>query len=272
VGERGGQGAKAEARSQGDSDDASEQWERYAVNSQPQSEYTSTRAAPGSLNQFMALLAGELGKDLILQELVAKAAQAPGPVQHMAFHWIGSHLWRASNGYYQLVVPASSAGLRELALRESHDSAATAHGDRNKTFARLERRCWWHGLYADVTSYVRECAIYQTTKVSRQKPYRHSQTVPSPINRFEFLSVDFVSGLSAKNKAKFDAVFVITCRLTRMVRLTPPADGKQQRSRRGNTVQRWVVEGLRLPQGHTVGPRRQVHLRLLEGVHRPLVD
>jgi hypothetical protein len=66
-------------------DESSEQWEKYAVHSHPQPEVISTRASPGSLKQFMALVAGELSKDPLLQDLVATAAQVPGPVQHRAF-------------------------------------------------------------------------------------------------------------------------------------------------------------------------------------------
>ena len=84
----------------------SEQWEKYAVHPHPQPEVISTRASPGSLKQFMAAVASELSKDPLLQELESKAALVPGPVQHRAFRWIGAHLWRTSNGYYQLVVPA----------------------------------------------------------------------------------------------------------------------------------------------------------------------
>ena len=101
------------------------------------------------------------GKDPEVIKLALQAEGLTGPVHNRPFRWIGNHLWRTLNGYYQLVIP-TGGGLRELALQEAHGSAAAAPGGTYTTLARLERRVWWPGMTVDVASYVRECAICQT--------------------------------------------------------------------------------------------------------------
>ena len=67
------------------------------------------------------------GEDPEVIKLALQAEGLAGPVHNRPFRWIGNHLWRTVNGYYQLVVPAGG-GLRELALQEAHGSAKLEDG------------------------------------------------------------------------------------------------------------------------------------------------
>jgi hypothetical protein len=59
--------------------------------------------------------------------------------------------------------------IRELILREEHDSAYSIYHSSTKMYQNLNTRYWWYGMICDVVEYVALCDICQRVKVEHQK-------------------------------------------------------------------------------------------------------
>ena len=142
---------------------------------------------------------------------------------------IGEHLWRFSLGWFQLYIPDCHS-LKQQVLLESHTAASGGHGGWNSTYEKVSRRAYWQGLQTDVQTFVAECAVCQTTKVRRKKPFGLLHPVPVPNTRWEVVSADFVNGLSGSNRDGYDSVLTLTCKHSRIVRFIPMKMGKGRSS------------------------------------------
>ena len=54
--------------------------------------------------------------------------------------------------------------IRDLILREAHDSAYSIHPGSTKMYLDLKTRYWWHGMKRDVVEYVALCDTCQRVK------------------------------------------------------------------------------------------------------------
>jgi hypothetical protein len=60
--------------------------------------------------------------------------------------------------------------IRELILREAHDSAYSIHPGSTKMYKDLETRYWWYGMKRDVAEYVSLYDTCQGVKAEHQRP------------------------------------------------------------------------------------------------------
>jgi hypothetical protein len=60
--------------------------------------------------------------------------------------------------------------IKELILREAHDSAYSIHPSSTKIYKDLKTRYWWNGMKRDVAEYVSLCDTYQRVKEEHQSP------------------------------------------------------------------------------------------------------
>jgi hypothetical protein len=59
--------------------------------------------------------------------------------------------------------------IKELILREAHDSAYSIHPGSTKMYRDLKTRYWWNGMKRDVTEYVALCDTCQRVKAKHQR-------------------------------------------------------------------------------------------------------
>ena len=59
--------------------------------------------------------------------------------------------------------------IRELILREAHDSAYSIHPGSTKMYQDLKSQYWWHGMKRDVAEYVALCNTCQRVKGEHQR-------------------------------------------------------------------------------------------------------
>ena len=60
--------------------------------------------------------------------------------------------------------------LRQLILREAHDSAYSIHPGSTKMHQDLKEKYWWNGLKRDVATHVALCDVCQRVKAEHQRP------------------------------------------------------------------------------------------------------
>jgi hypothetical protein len=105
--------------------------------------------------------------------------------------------------------------IRELILREAHDSAYSIHPRSTKMYHDLKSRDWWHRMKRAISEYVALCDNYQRVKAKRQRPAKLLQHLKISEWKWEEMSMDFVVGLS-KTQSGYDSIWVIIDRLSKV--------------------------------------------------------
>ena len=82
-----------------------------------------------------------------------------------------------------------------------------------KTYHRLKREFFWDGLKSDIQKFVVECLVCQQNKVETIKTPGLLQPLSIPSQRWEEVSMDFITNLS-KSKGK-SVIMVVVDRLTK---------------------------------------------------------
>ncbi|GMF63153.1 unnamed protein product [Phytophthora fragariaefolia] len=136
------------------------------------------------------------------------------------------HRYRVHNGLLlysavddnadRVVVPDD----HELKLRitfEYHDAPTSEHPGREKTYLLLPRDFYWSHQYKWVRKYVRACNVCQRVKLA---PFSQAplQSLPTPSECWQSISMDFVFGLPPDNKRRTGIVDFVD-RFSKMVHL-----------------------------------------------------
>ena len=154
---------------------------------------------------------------------------APGPT---GCKKQGSLWYKEVHGTYRVCVPDRRA-LKHLVIREAHDAPVGAHFGIDKTLWRVEQTFTWPGMATDVREYVRSCDLCQRNKPVVGKTRGLLQPLPVPTDRWEDISLDFITGLPP-TPTGYDAVLVVVDRWTKWAYFIPThttADAKQTAQR-----------------------------------------
>jgi hypothetical protein len=60
--------------------------------------------------------------------------------------------------------------IRELILKEAHDTAYSIHPGSEKMYQDLKKRLWWYGIRREIAEYVAVCDSCQRIKAEHQRP------------------------------------------------------------------------------------------------------
>ena len=132
------------------------------------------------ISEFMKRVSTECHRDPATQLLISQCKANPEEMTQRGLQMIGEHLWRFSLGWFQHYIPDCHS-LKQQVLLESHTAASGGHGGWHSTYEKVSRRAYWRGLQTDVQTFVAECAVCQTTKVRRKKPFGLLHPVPVPV-------------------------------------------------------------------------------------------
>ena len=127
-------------------------------------------------------------------------------------------LYAVENGKRRLVVPQGK--LRQALMHGAHDALVAGHLGFNKAYERLRQGVTWPEMYSELKAYVRSCDSCQRNKTSNQKPIGLLKPLEVPTERFEQVSMDFITTLPV-TKENHDAVMVIVDKLTKLVMFIP---------------------------------------------------
>jgi hypothetical protein len=110
--------------------------------------------------------------------------------------------------------------IRELILREAHDSTYSIHPRSTKMYHDLKSRYWWYGMKRAIAEYVALCDNCQRVKAKRQRPAGLLQPLKIPEWKWEEISMDFIVGLP-KTQNGYDSIWVIVDRMSKVAHLIP---------------------------------------------------
>nr|ABA94769.1 retrotransposon protein, putative, Ty3-gypsy subclass [Oryza sativa Japonica Group] len=132
--------------------------------------------------------------------------------------WCGPHI----------CVPAKKE-LRDLILKEAHESAYSIHPGSTKMYQDIKAYFWWARMKRDVAEYVALCDICQRVKAEHQRLAGLLQPLPIPEWKWEEIGMDFITGLP-RTPNGYDSIWVIVDRLTKSAHFVPVKtsyDGKK---------------------------------------------
>jgi hypothetical protein len=110
--------------------------------------------------------------------------------------------------------------IKELILREAHDSAYSIHPGIAKMYKDLKTWYWSYGMKRDITEYRALCDTCQRVKAEHQRPAGLLQPLKISEWKWEEFRMDFIVGLPY-NQAGYDSIWVIVDRLTKVVHFIP---------------------------------------------------
>lgn len=84
---------------------------------------------------------------------------------------------------------------KQLMLEEFHVSPMGGHNGIHLTFGRLQENIFWEGMRNNVITFIRNCVICQQMKPANHAPYGLLQPFPVPDKVWEYISLDFITGL-----------------------------------------------------------------------------
>jgi hypothetical protein len=115
--------------------------------------------------------------------------------------------------YKDRVYLVPDSGLKKKILTAVHDSPLACHQGFFKTYRQITERFSWKGLKQDVMRHVSECVTCQQNRSEHALPVGILQPLPIPEQKWESISMDFITGLP-KVQGK-DCIYVVVNRLTK---------------------------------------------------------
>ncbi|MCO5547381.1 hypothetical protein L7F22_000830 [Adiantum nelumboides] len=123
--------------------------------------------------------------------------------------------------YYldRICVPHNGA-LRKILIQEHHEVPFAVHPGIHKTYRLLSATYFWSQMQQDVIKYVKACYSCQIMKASRQLSQRLLQPLSVPKERWESISMNFITTLPHTTKGNAQ-ILVIVDRFSKMVHFIP---------------------------------------------------
>src|SRR4051812_26745367 len=118
-----------------------------------------------------------------------------------------------------LVVPENE-DLRQLILKEAHDTPLSIHPDSTKMYQDLRRRFWRTRMKRDIAQFVAKCDVCRRIKAEHQRPAGTLQPLSIPEWKWDKVGMDFITGFPKTQKGN-DAIFVVIDRLSKVAHFFP---------------------------------------------------
>lgn len=153
-------------------------------------------------------LSNEYSNDPEFKELLQKAQ----PLLPYRLH--NGLLYREN----RLCIPSGTIRLK--ILHDCHDVPAAGHLGIKKTIARINHNYYWKNLRKTVHDYIITCDVCQRTKSSTQKPIGLLHPLPIPDERWECVSMDFITPLPETSHGN-TGILVVVDRFSKMMHAIP---------------------------------------------------
>jgi hypothetical protein len=119
----------------------------------------------------------------------------------------------------RLCVP-NIQSIRELILKEAHESAYSIHPGSEKMYQDLKKKFWWYGMKREIAEHVAICDSCQRIKAEHQRPVGLLQPLRIPQWKWDEIGMDFIVGLP-RTRAGYDSIWVVVDRLTKSAHFIP---------------------------------------------------
>jgi hypothetical protein len=96
--------------------------------------------------------------------------------------------------------------IRELILKEAHETAYSIHPGSEKMYQDLKKRFWWYGMKREIAEYVARCDSCQRIKAEHQRPTGLLQLLQIPQWKWDEIGMGFIVGLP-RTRAGYDSIW-----------------------------------------------------------------
>jgi hypothetical protein len=110
--------------------------------------------------------------------------------------------------------------IRELILKEAHETAYSIHLSSEKMYQDLKKRFWWYGMKREISEHVVVCDSCQRIKAEHQRPADLLQPLQIPQWKWDEIGMDFIVGLPC-TRTGYDSIWVVVDRLTKVTHSIP---------------------------------------------------
>jgi len=100
-------------------------------------------------------------------------------------------------------------------MKGAHNSTYTTHPRSTKMYHDIKTHFWWIGMKRDVVDFVARCSTCQRVRTEHQKPGGLLQPLPIPVWKWEYVTIDFIIGLSKTTKHD-DGIWVVVNKLDKV--------------------------------------------------------
>lgn len=145
----------------------------------------------------------------------------------------------------RLCVP-NDPDLRNLIIREHHDTPYSGHPDALRTTKTLENIFYWPSMKTDVIKYVSECFECQKNK-TLQRPYGKFSQIDQPTKPWTHVLIDFIEKLP-KTKSHYTKIMVVQDVSSRMIILIPFKNGMNASDMADAYIEKVFCRGFGLPR------------------------
>jgi hypothetical protein len=122
--------------------------------------------------------------------------------------------------YKRKICVSDDKEIKNLILREAHNSAYSIHLGGNKMYQDLKLSYWWYGMKCNIAEYVTLHDTCQRVKAEHQRTTGLSQPPKVTEWKWEEIGMDFILGLPRIQKG-YDSIWVIVDRLTKVAHFIP---------------------------------------------------
>jgi hypothetical protein len=104
--------------------------------------------------------------------------------------------------------------IRELILKEAHETSYSVHPGSEKMYQDLKKRFWWYGMKREIAEYVAVCDSCLRIKAEHQRPTGLLQPLQIPQWKWDEIGMDFIVGLP-RTRTGYDSIWVVVDHLTK---------------------------------------------------------
>jgi hypothetical protein len=110
--------------------------------------------------------------------------------------------------------------IREMILKEAHETAYSIHPGSEKMYQDLKKRFWWYEMKREIAEYVAICDSCERIKAEHQRHAGLLQPLQIPLWKWDEIGMDFIIGLP-RTQAGYDSIWVVVDRLTKATHFIP---------------------------------------------------
>jgi hypothetical protein len=104
----------------------------------------------------------------------------------------------------RLCVP-NVQSIRELILKEAHESAYSIHPRSEKMYQDLKKKFWWYRMKREIAEHVAICDSCQRIKAEHHRPAGLLQPLRIPQWKCDEIGMDFIVGLP-RTRSGYDSI------------------------------------------------------------------
>jgi hypothetical protein len=110
--------------------------------------------------------------------------------------------------------------IRELILKEAHETTYSIHPGSEKMYQDLKKRFWWYGMKREIAEYVVVCDSCQRIKAEHQRLAGLLQPLQIPQWKWDEIGMNFIVGLP-RTRTGYDSIWVVVDHLTKAAHFIP---------------------------------------------------